>query len=232
MNFINDIRLEALFVYVPVKDWNKERLVRVLFYMGLAIAVLGSTTPWFFWQLGEKTVIISSVLLLVSMGVANTTLSGQKGQIDDGTSFYSRQNFIIPLTLYIVVVIYTNIVKGQNANAYIVKFFSVITFFTILRVRLSEVSKFCDIMAKALGGFLVLSMFTFFLYLIGFSLPSRNAELADLYSCTNYYFFLIDDRALFYIIPRFQSIFAEPGHLGTFSVMLLFTQIGKWKQYR
>lgn len=216
---------------INLKDWNKERLVRVLFYIGLAIAVLGSTTPWFFWPLGEKTVIISSALLLASMGVANTTLTGQEGQKADGTSFYSRQNFIIPLTLYIVVIIYTNIVKGQNVNAYIVKFFSIIPFYAIFRVRLSEISKFCDVMAKALGGFLVLSMFTFFLYLIGFSLPSRNAELANLYSCTNYFFFLIDDRTLFFIIPRFQSIFAEPGHLGTFAVMLLFTQIGKWKRW-
>ena len=85
-------------------------------------------------------------------------------------------------------------------------------------------------MAKVIGGFLIISMFFYILYLIGFPLPSRNAHFL-IYDYSNYYFFLLDDRDIFTIIPRFHSVFLEPGHMGTMTVMLLFTQIGKWKKW-
>jgi hypothetical protein len=62
-------------------------------------------------------------------------------------------------------------------------------------------------------------------------LPSCNAEFNDWYYYTNYYFFLLLDGALNQIIPRFHSIFLEPGHLGTAVVLLLSTQLGKWKKW-
>ena len=51
------------------------------------------------------------------------------------------------------------------------------------------------------------------------------------YSFSNYFLFLIDDRSLFTIIPRFQSIFLEPTYLGSTTALLLMTQRGKWKRW-
>jgi hypothetical protein len=81
-----------------------------------------------------------------------------------------------------------------------------------------------------MGGLLGISIVAFFLHIIGFPLPCRNASFGD-YSYTNYYFFMIDDRSIWDIIPRFSSFFLEPGHLGTATVMLLSTQIAKWKNW-
>ncbi|MDE5549826.1 MAG: hypothetical protein K2I99_00500, partial [Bacteroidaceae bacterium] len=41
----------------------------------------------------------------------------------------------------------------------------------------------------------------------------------------------IDDRFMLVLIPRFQSVFLEPGHLGSATTLLLMTQMGKWKKW-
>ena len=207
--------------------WRRESIVRFLFFLGMAIAFLGSMSPWFFWPLGDKFVIPASVCFLGSIGVANVLYAGKTQE----GAFYSRTDFMIPLAAYIVLSVWQLFVQGKTVNAYVVKVFSVITFFAIFRVRSREIQLFCDFLARGMGGFMVLSMSFFLLYLLGFPLPGRDANYIDLYSFTNYYFFLIDDRNLFAIIPRFQSIFVEPGHLGTMTALLLFTQFGKWRRW-
>ena len=79
---------------------------------------------------------------------------------------------------------------------------------------------------------LIPSMFFFFLYLLGFPLPSSNLQYGDaFYLFSNYYFFLIDERQLLAFIPRFQSVFPEPSHLGTVCAVLLLAQRGKWRRW-
>ena len=51
------------------------------------------------------------------------------------------------------------------------------------------------------------------------------------YFYENYYFFMIDDRFMLFFIPRFSSIFLEPGHLGTATTLLLMTQFGHWRKW-
>lgn len=83
-----------------------------------------------------------------------------------------------------------------------------------------------------MGGFLTISIFGFVLYLFGFPLPSFSTATGDMmYTFENYYLFLIDDRVFFMLIPRFHSVFLEPGHLGTATTFLLLTQIGHWKKW-
>ena len=216
---------------INLNEWNTNGVVRVLFYLGMFVTFLGSTTPWFFWPLGEKFVILSSFFFILSMGIANAHFWKKVVVEADNAPFYSRTSFAIPLFLYSFLIFYQAITLESNYNSYIVRVFSIITLYSILTVKLDEIREFCDFLAKILGAFLIVSIFFFLLYLLGFPLPYRNVELANLYSCSNYYFFLIDDREIFTIIPRFQSIFAEPGHLGTLSVMILFTQVGKWKRW-
>lgn len=206
---------------INFSQWERESVVRFFFLLGAATAFLGSMTPWFFWPVADKFPVISSVFLLFSMGVANMM----------SERFYPRTDFLPALLAYALLTFYQIFTQGQNINAYIIRIFYIISFYAFFRVKLEELKRFFDILAKGMGGFLIVSMFSFLLYLIGFPLPSTDASYADLYSFTNYYLFLIDDRSLFIIIPRFQSIFVEPGHLGTMLVMILFTQVGKWKRW-
>ena len=206
---------------IDLRHWQRESIVRNFFFLGMLIAFFGSISAWFMWPLADKYTILSSLCLGFSMLVAN--LLKEK--------FYCRKDFILP-TLFCTLLIYYQIfTKGMGINTYIVYIFYVFTFYAIFRVRISEIRRFVDLMAKGMGAFLIISMFFFLLYILGFPLPSRDAEYADMYSFTNYYLFLIDDRNLFVIIPRFQSIFVEPGHMGTMTALLLFTQTGKWKKW-
>ena len=209
------IRLRSLYL------WEKETIVRSSFFVGMMMAFLGSLNPWFMWPLGIYYLIISSMLLVFSMGISFSMTK----------PFYNRHNYILPTLLIIVLVFYQTFIRSKDINGYIANVFHIIIFFTIFRVNLEELRRFCDLMSKVMGAFLMISMFYYLLYLIGFPLPSRDTHFLTTYSYSNYFFFLLDDRDIFTVIPRFHSVFLEPGHMGTMTVMLLFTQIGKWNRW-
>ena len=78
---------------------------------------------------------------------------------------------------------------------------------------------------------LIPSMLFFILYLMGFSLPSQHIEFNQ-YSYSNFFFFMIlDGLETGIFIPRFHSVFLEPGHMGSATCLLLMTQMGKWKRW-
>ena len=221
-----NISLAKIFIWKKIRlynlyVWEKEAIARYSFFAGIAIAFLGSLNPWFMWSLGIYYIIISSMLFALSIGVS---LSMSK-------PYYNRFDYILPMLLITVLVFYQTFIRSRDLNGYIANVFHIFIFYTIFKVNLEELRRFCDIMSKAMGGFLIVSMLYYLLYLIGFPLPSRDAHFLTTYSYSNYYFFLLDDRDIFTIIPRFHSVFLEPGHMGTMTVMLLFTQIGKWKRW-
>lgn len=201
--------------------WKKETVARDSFFIGMTIAFLGSLNPWFMWPLGIYYIILSSFFLLLSMGV-----SGSMSE-----KYYTRYDYLLPILALTALLYYQTFVRVRGFNSYVANVFHVMIFFSLLRVRLDELRRYVDVLAKWMGGFLIVSMFFFLLYLVGIPLPSRDAQFLTTYSYSNYYFFMIDDRSLFTIIPRFHSVFLEPGHMGTMTVMLLFTQIGKWKKW-
>ena len=220
------IDLAKIFLWKKLKVynlylWEKEDIARYSFFAGMTIAFLGSLNPWFMWPLGIFYIIVVSMLFALSMAVSRSMTN----------AYFNRYDYIIPLLLITVLVFYQSFIRSRSLNDFIADVFHVIIFYSIFRVSLSELRRFCDFMSKAMGAFLIVSMFFYFLYLAGFPLPSRDASFLTSYSFTNYIFFLLDDRDIFTIIPRFHSVFLEPGHMGTMTVMLLFTQIGKWKKW-
>mgnify|MGYP002620340651 CR=1 FL=1 len=219
---IKPVRLDGFKLHtVRLNEWSTTDVAMMLFYSGMAVAYLGSMNPWFMWPLADKFAILSAVLLVSSYGVSNMHVSLRTNQMD----------YLLPTTAYFILTFYQIFIRGQNVNAYIVNIFYVITFCCLFMTRREHVKHFCDLMAKGMGGFLAVSMFFFLLYLAGFPLPSRDADFMNIYSFANYYFFLIDTRTFFEIIPRFHSVFLEPGHMGTMTALLLFTQIGRWRRW-
>lgn len=210
------IRIPKIYLY------EKQTLVRRAFQLGLFIAYLGSLYPWFMWGLSGYYVICAAMFLGGSMMMARTM----------ETPFYTRHDFLLPMVAYAMLTFYQLVVNGNNINAYITNCFSLVVYFSLFVVDRSELTRLADFLSKAMAMLLLVSMPFFFLYLLGFPLPHVNAQYLDgYYSFDNYFFFLHDDRTLYYIIPRFQSVFLEPNHLGTATVLLLLTQCGKWKRW-
>ena len=200
---------------------RKEQLAMVLFHIGLTIAFLGSFNPWFMWPIATVYSILASMFLVASLLISKSC----------SKPVYTNGQFLVPLVLYTLLSYYMILTRDMKPNAYIANAFNLVVVMCLFRMNPKGIHSLCNALAKGLGGFIALSMLMFLLYIFGFPLPSRDAAFGDTYSYTNYYFFLIDDRAMFDIIPRFQSVFLEPGHLGTTAVLLLFTQMDRWKRW-
>jgi len=202
--------------------YEKRDLSKVCFYAGILIAYFGSLHPWFLWPLKELYIIPASGLVFLAYLISN---SMQK------TSF-SRTDYLKPLLIYIILSFYVIIVGNQNINAYIINIFSIVFFFTVFKIDIDELRPLGTFISKIMALLLIPSIGFFILYILGFGLPSSNAVFGDNdYSFSNYYFFMIDDRSLTILIPRFQSVFLEPGHLGSATSLLLMTQMGHWKRW-
>lgn len=177
--------------------------------------------PWFIWKIEKVFFILSAVLIAMSMLISrNLSCPILNEQISDTypvvsssqhNDMYSKRRKC--KCLYSPRFLYDNIsiaLHGQHRRAK-----------TTYKISVHGYGN------AALGINILLV-----LYILGFPLPSSPiAHETLMYSYTNYYFFLIDDRSFLILLPRFQSVFMEPGHLGTASVLLLLTQLGKWKKW-
>lgn len=200
---------------------RKETLATYSLEAGFFIAYLGSLNPWFLWPIGSLYVIPATCFILLAICIANTMK----------VPFFSKTDYLLPSIIYIFLSFYLLLVNKGNINAFIGNFFNIIVFTTLFMCNKQTLIKISDFLSKYMACLLAISIPFYFLYLFGYNLPSQNAQFGDgLYTYTNYYFFLIDDRALF-IFPRFHSVFLEPGHLGTATILLLFSQCGRWHKW-
>ena len=201
---------------------NKEKLAVFLFMSGMLIAYLGSLNPWFMWPIGTLYALPAGTLIVASY-MFSITLS---------SPIYTRNDFILPLTAFLALSYYQLIVNGGRFGGFVINLFHVILFLSLFLIDIKRLEGLATFLSRFLGGLLSVSIVAFFFWMLGGALPSRDASFADgLYSYTNYYFFLLDDRALLALFARFHSVFLEPGQIGTACVMLLFTQCGKWKKW-
>lgn len=198
--------------------WDKEKVSLALFYSAILLAFFWSANVSLLWPLTSVGTILASALLVVSMLISNSMK----------TSIFTRKDFLQPTILCLLVILQRNITMSKNIVGSIVSLFTLFVFIAILRLDPKYYSKLATLLCKFLGGFLAVSFAAFVLYLLGISLPGRSVDWNGQYFYTNYLLFLVDDRSLFEIVPRFHSIFLEPGHMGTIIVLLLGTQIGHW----
>lgn len=121
--------------------------------------------------------------------------------------------------------------SGRNINGIFMVAFSTMVYLSIFKVNLPELRKLSDVTATLMAALLVVSIPVFILHLLGFSLPHTTTSFLN-YRFDNYRFFLVDHRFNWELIPRFHSVFLEPGHLGMACLTLLYTQAGKWDTWR
>lgn len=210
------IKLSSLYLI------KKENLSTGLMNTAFIIAFLGSMNVWFMVPFYAVYPIFSFVLIAAALFIQNTC-----------QGFILKKNFsFIPILLFLLLNCYIAIVNHQNMNAYIKAFLNTAILFGLCIYNKQKIQAFSTLLAKLLGGLLLVSYPFFLLYLIGFPLPYLDMQFNDnFYSFSNYFLFLIDDRSLFAIIPRFQSIFLEPTYLGSTTALLLMMQRGYWKKW-
>uniref|UniRef100_UPI003FEEF9E5 hypothetical protein n=1 Tax=Prevotella sp. TaxID=59823 RepID=UPI003FEEF9E5 len=147
-------------------------------------------------------------------------------------NWFTNDHFLAPVMGYVAISTYMLVINETNINGYIVNVFHTAIFYSIFRLKTEKMEALMTFLCKTMGWILLFSTPAFLLYLVGFPFVGVDAVYGeDLYSFTNYFLFMIDDRSLWAFFPRFSSVFLEPGHLGTAAALLLSTQFGKWKKW-
>lgn len=200
---------------------RKEQLTLFLFYTGMMIAFLGSLNPWFMWSIGQLYPFLSAMFLVPSFMI-NRSLANP---------VFIRQDYLLPVLAFVAFAFYCRLFTETNFNGYVMILFRIIVFYSLFRVSTNYLQRFTLFTCKFMGTLLLFSLTGHFLYLLGFPLPGRDVQFGDLYSYTNHYLFLLDDRNLLAIVPRFNSVFLEPSHVGTVCAFLLLTQVGQWRKW-
>lgn len=202
--------------------WDKTIIADASLFMGLFLAYLGSLHPWFLWPLKELYVFPASALIVYAYVLYNSM----------NKTPFSRVDYVIPLIVNVLTVYYMRFVNSENINSYIQAAATIPILFAIFRLDIATIRRFVDTCCKVLAVGLLISLLAFFAHFFGIQVEPRSAVYLDnLYSFDNYLLFMIDDRSLMSIFPRFSSVFLEPGHLGSATSLLLMTQFGKWRKW-
>ena len=201
--------------------FGKRDIAIALFTIGIAINIFASIHVMYFWMIEAYCPFVTMPLFIMSVLLSRSTR----------TPIFTRTDFLLPTLLSLIVQYYQCLVNAQNIVPFIISTASLCMFYCMFRIDKEIAEKSLTKICKVFAGFLIISILFFFLHFIGVNLPNMSAERGN-YSYTNFFFFLLDDRELWNIlIPRFNSVFLEPGHMGTTIIMLLATQIGKWKKW-
>ena len=201
--------------------FGKQDIAIALFTTGIAINIFASIHVMYFWMIEAYCPFVTMPLFIMSVLLSRSTR----------TPIFTRTDFLLPTLLSLIVQYYQCLVNAQNIVPFIISTASLCMFYCMFRIDKEIAEKSLTKICKVFAGFLIISILFFFLHFIGVNLPNVSVERGN-YSYTNFFFFLLDDRELWNIlIPRFNSVFLEPGHMGTTIIMLLATQIGKWKKW-
>ncbi len=202
---------------------GKRWIASTLFHAAMLLTYFCSLHAWPLWPIDSYYPLLVCALLLPAMAVSNSM----------SVPFFCRRNFLPPMIAYILLLYYQLFVNGANFNGFLVQSFNIVIFLALFRIsheRLIELSTF---LAKAMAILVCVTLPPYILYQLGLPLPCSNISYGDKeYNFSNYYFFLIEDGVFYWsFLPRFHSIFLEPGHFGTATVLLLLSQMGKWRRW-
>ena len=141
---------------------RKLSIVRLFFYIGLTIAILGAMQPWFMWPFAAYYTLIAATFVFFSFLIDN----GQQ------THLFRREGFVIPIVLFFLSTFVMRLVNKNNIIGFISISFDLIIYYSLLRLDKEEMRHMMDCLTKLLAAFLVISILGWVLYLIGF--PSRR----------------------------------------------------------
>lgn len=175
------------------------------------VAYIVSLHPWFFW--GVENLLV--FLLLFGLFVAYLVYP----------SIFGKTSFSC-LSFVLLVLCFLNQSRTSNFLGYIYTSLCIVFFLGVLLLQNEYRITLLDNLTKLLSLFLLPSLLCWLLYLMGLNfLPSSYVEFiqsnGEPYTYTNYYLFMVDNRFVDSLVPRFSSVFLEPGHLGMATSLLL-----------
>jgi hypothetical protein len=179
-----------------------------LLKIGILLVFLKSLFSWFLWELSPYLIGSISIFFCGLYWMVRPSY------------FPLKKRIFVAIMLLIIVEFYC--VRGSNLNGYIGVLLMTIPIIFVLLLKDTMKIDLLWFLTSAMALILLVSMFAWILFLAGVQFPYTKVNFNDgQYWYNNYYFFLYNLNPS-EIIPRFSSIFLEPGHLGMITSFLLF----------
>lgn len=174
----------------------------------LLLLFLQSLFAWFLW--GQLVGIIILCVAVTSF-IAFTS---------SGSVYSFKKSNLIPIFFMILVQLY--VIRDQNTNALIAAVLRIIIISIILLLNDKIKIDLFQFLTNSFAVILGISIFAWILFLIGIPFPYFETVFGDeQYLFRNYYFFLYNHMDDLLPVPRFSSIFLEPGQLGMMTSFFL-----------
>lgn len=179
----------------------------------LFLCSLQSFACWMFW--GVSNLVFSVVLFIVSFAVISVRgLTLRTGVI---------------LGWFIVYILSFMLTQNNNLLGWLSFLMIAFNIYVLFVLNVERKHECYLYFRKGLAIIIGISCFGWLLYLLGVPLPHSysgygTSDISNYqYEFDNYYFFLLNRNTLFrYILPRFSSVFLEPGYLGCLMSVLLY----------
>ena len=180
-----------------------------IYKIGIFLAFLVSLNPWFF--VNRQTAIIFLSGICVCTGIC-----------------LSRRSFVFgrtaSLQCFLLLLFYISISLSLNAFGLISQALMFIIIATLLCLNDDDKIGVLQYVTMGMAIITAISLTAFLtIFIIGIDLPYTVGTYLN-YTLRNYLFFLKLDGEPVFLLPRFQSIFLEPGHYGMIVAFLLYVQ--------
>lgn len=189
-----------------------------IFKLLLLLNMLMSLDVWFFW--GLNRIIVSSFVTAYCVLFRVTTPQA------------FRSNDVKLIVSYIFIFLaYLITLPSRNIVGWVSAIIRIIPPLFIILLNKEYALDFFRFFKKVLSYFLLVSLIGWVLYLAHVPLPHSEVSFGELdgfarYSYYNYFIFLVNTGGdwRFDLIPRFHSVFTEPGFLGCIMAVLLYSE--------
>lgn len=131
---------------------------------------------------------------------------------------------VVLLILWFVFLIVSH--GGNYVLQVFVSLFNLIIAYSIIVLNIRDKYLLLKVITRITSVILCISLVAWILFLLGVPLP-HTAEFLhtdNFHSYINYYFFVMSPRD-FLILPRFMSVFKEPGHMASICVLLILANL-------
>ena len=200
-----------------LKDLFMHKLSQVSVYLAILIALF-SARPWFIWGNSYVEIIVLFFFIISRVSLMKNKISRRDSSITI---------FCIILSIYIYIVNASDI-----STAFSLTCTKIIPLCLFIQLKNKEKELFIDGFTTLFSVILLISLFSFTLFQLGFSLPYAKISHSDAHYSEfyNYYTFIIDGHLG--IFTRFRSVFTEPGHVGMFAAIVMYVnnyRMSVWK---
>lgn len=193
------------------------KLSQVSVYIAVLIALL-SAKPWFIWGYSYVEIIVLFLFIISRLFIMNKTILKRDG---------------IPTLFCVILSLYIYVLNAPDIDtAFSQTCTQIIPLCLFIQFNGNEKKLFIETFTTLFSIILLVSLCSFILFHLGFSVPYTRLSHTDAHYSEfyNYYTFIIDGHLG--IFTRFRSIFTEPGHVGMFAAILMYVNNFKMKKWK